>query len=356
MVGGFLGAGKTTLLFEATKYLMQNGKRVGLITNDQASELVDTAILLQTKATVAEVSGSCFCCNYKGFIDSIQQVNSQASADFIIAEPVGSCTDLSATLMQPMKDHLSRALTISPLTVLADPLRLTEIFEGKNAGLHPSAVYIFQKQLEESDVILISKSDLLHSDELMLLKEEVKQRYPNSMVLSISSKTGEGIAEWINVICESTRKGNQIVEVDYNIYAEGEAVLGWLNASISLTGNEVNWDNFVMSLLNELSRQFDLLHLGVGHVKVIMDNATQCVTGNITGNAQTIQIRGTAGASGKAQIIINARVGTSPDKLDQIVKDALRTVADTRVDMKINNWKCLSPGYPRPTYRYNKVI
>jgi G3E family GTPase len=45
LVGGFLGAGKTTLLWESARKLTEQGKHVGLITNDQASELVDTAFL-----------------------------------------------------------------------------------------------------------------------------------------------------------------------------------------------------------------------------------------------------------------------------------------------------------------------
>ncbi|MEI8376830.1 MAG: GTP-binding protein, partial [Planctomycetota bacterium] len=43
LVGGFLGAGKTTMLWEASRRLVERGLRVGLITNDQAPELVDTA-------------------------------------------------------------------------------------------------------------------------------------------------------------------------------------------------------------------------------------------------------------------------------------------------------------------------
>ena len=42
LVGGFLGAGKTTLLLAAGQRLRRMGKRVGIITNDQGGELVDT--------------------------------------------------------------------------------------------------------------------------------------------------------------------------------------------------------------------------------------------------------------------------------------------------------------------------
>ena len=45
MVGGFLGAGKTTLIAKLGKYLESRGRKVGLITNDQSSGLVDTSLL-----------------------------------------------------------------------------------------------------------------------------------------------------------------------------------------------------------------------------------------------------------------------------------------------------------------------
>lgn len=98
LIGGFLGAGKTTFLQEASKYLAMNDKKVGLITNDQATALVDTVFLSDGNANVVEVSGSCFCCNYNGFMDAVASLRAKG-LNMIIAEPVGSCTDLSATIM-----------------------------------------------------------------------------------------------------------------------------------------------------------------------------------------------------------------------------------------------------------------
>ncbi len=64
LVGGFLGAGKTTLLSQAAKRLGQRGLRVGLVTNDQAANLVDTSVLREAAAAVEEVPGGCFCCRF----------------------------------------------------------------------------------------------------------------------------------------------------------------------------------------------------------------------------------------------------------------------------------------------------
>ena len=44
LLGGFLGAGKTTSLLRLATHLQGLGKKVGIITNDQAEGLVDTAV------------------------------------------------------------------------------------------------------------------------------------------------------------------------------------------------------------------------------------------------------------------------------------------------------------------------
>jgi G3E family GTPase len=55
LVGGFLG--KTTLLCQAAQQLTQQGYRVAVIANDQASGLVDTRIFKQAGWTVGEIAG-----------------------------------------------------------------------------------------------------------------------------------------------------------------------------------------------------------------------------------------------------------------------------------------------------------
>lgn len=352
LVGGFLGAGKTTLLWEAVHKVMQSGKRVGLITNDQAPELVDTAMLSRDKVNVAEVNGSCFCCNFNGLIDATRKLKKEAEADVIIAEPVGSCTDLSATIMQPLKENLRGELIVSPLTVLADPIRLSDILNGGNAGLHPSAAYIFKKQLEESDIILISKTDIISQKELKLLTEKTKLLFPDSDVLTVSSIAGSGLNEWLEKVQNSNEAGKRLVEVNYDVYAEGEAVLGWLNCTIELSGNSVDWDNFAHTLMLSLSNQFDSLNASVGHVKILVESCDKYIVSNLTGKIGTLTLRQSAGVSDNARLTLNARVEMSPDKLENIVKTTLVEITGDTITHKIVALRSLSPGRPNPTYRF----
>ena len=355
LVGGFLGAGKTTLLWEAAHRIMNQGKRIGLVTNDQAPELVDTVFLSRDNVKVAEVSGSCFCCNSNGLIDALKQVRKEADADVIIAEPVGSCTDLSATIMQPLKENKKGELEVSPLTVMADPMRLTNILNGDLTGLHSSAAYIFRKQLEESDIILISKADLLSLVELDKLKERVKLNFPNSEVMIVSTKTGSGIDEWLHEVMTRTDAGQRLVEVDYDIYAEGEAVLGWLNTTVRLSGGLTDWDTFAKHLMEKLSYKFDSRNASVGHVKIMLEAGENYLSGNLTGTGETLNFRGSAGIGTQALLTLNARVEMSPESLEQIIREVL-DASRGPIDAKIIALRCLSPGRPNPTFRFDHVV
>jgi len=356
LVGGFLGAGKTTLLWESARKLTEQGKCVGLITNDQASELVDTAFLELTGGTVSEVSGSCFCCNFNGFTDAISNIKSEKQVDIIIAEPVGSCTDLSATIMQPLKQKFENDLVVSPLTVLVDPERLDDILDGGTSGLHTSAAYIVQKQLEEADIIAITKTDLLSQDHLESLKKRAADKWPLATILALSSKKGEGMEMWLNEVTSRLDAGAHLVEVDYDVYAEGEAVLGWLNTTLILQGKSVNWDSLAEKLLKELSNRFDTLKSAVGHVKLLIEAEDQYVIGNLTGKKESLNIRGSAGIGNEAKMILNARVEMSPAELDNIVSEVVSAVCGGGIIQKVEASKCLRPGRPNPTHRYDYVV
>ena len=341
MVGGFLGAGKTTLLWESAIRLMQQGLRVGLITNDQAPELVDSELLRQQALQVAEVSGSCFCCNFNGFVEAFQRVKAEGAADVILAEPVGSCTDLSATIMQPLKHYWNAELRIAPLTVLADPMRLNAILSGESAGLHPDAAYIFRKQLEESDLILLNKCDLLSEEALADLKARTSAAFPQATILTASALHGTGLTEWLEAVMSRTDAGKRLLEIDYDTYAHGEAVLGWLNGTLMLHGTCADWDAWLRRLMEALATRFDAKGYAVG---------------NLTGTRETLTLRGHAGAGEDLKLILNARVETTPEELNRLIKEVLTELLGDTLREEVLAWRFLQPGRPNPTHRFTQIV
>ena len=238
LVGGFLGAGKTTLLARAAERLSRQGHRVGLVANDQAADLVDTELLKDAGANVEEVAGGCFCCRFPDMISAMERLVRETEADVLIGEPVGSCTDLSATVMQPLKKLHGQQFDVAPFSVLVDGnqvrvlARLRKAAEQAESARFPDNVlYIYEKQLEEADLIVLNKADLLSAAELADLKASLSERFPDTPLLTMSAMTGEGVDAWLDFIGQGQPAGRRIAEVDYDTYAAGEAALGWMNAS-----------------------------------------------------------------------------------------------------------------------------
>lgn len=152
----------------------------------------------------------------------------------------------------PRKELYSEKIEISPLSVLIDPKLLQYILDERNSGLDADAAYIVRKQLEEADLIVISKSDLLPSSELELLIDQTARTFLGHRVSSLSAQTREGLHEWVDSMMSSSTGGEHLAEIDNDIYARGEAVLGWLKATIEITGEGADWNLFSSELLNKL--------------------------------------------------------------------------------------------------------
>ena len=136
MIGGFLGAGKTTAIARLARYLTDEGMRVGLITNDQGSNLVDTAMLSSRGFPVEEIAGGCFCCRFNSLTDAAEKLSAEKRPDVFIAETVGSCTDLVATVTYPLRRIYGNSFTIAPFSVMLDPVRALRIL-----GLEDGAAF-----------------------------------------------------------------------------------------------------------------------------------------------------------------------------------------------------------------------
>lgn len=359
-VGGFLGAGKTTLLWTAAKILAARGKRVGLITNDQAPDLVDTRLLTRKMLSVEEVAGSCFCCNFRGLIRAAGKLRNETRADVLLAEPVGSCTDLSGAILQPLKERFREEFLPAPLSVLADPERASRVLDGKRPGMQCSTAYILRKQFEEADRILINKIDLLGKARMRNLLKKFSAVFPETPVRTISSLTGQGVAEWLDDVLSSNQAGMRIADIDYDVYAEGEAALGWLNAEISLHANKCcvpDWRLLCLFLMQRIQDTCRERKAPVGHVKMLVTTGDKTCAVNLTCSKGKIDFRGEVDESSpKAHLVVNARVEMSPEEMERMLRENLEMLLKGRVKIDYRRLHRLRPGRPMPTHRYREVV
>jgi len=357
MVGGFLGAGKTTTLTRLANSYVARGKRVGIVTNDQAHDLVDTNTFRSQGLSVEEVPGACFCCRFDDLVSRVGSLEDSAKPDVILAEPVGSCTDLVATVIQPLKDLYGGRFEVAPYAVLFKPSHGIRILRNQAAGgFSPKAAYIFKKQLEEADAILINRADELTPAEQETLVQLVNAQFPDTPVLRVSATTGIGFDALIELLGQSGRFGRKILDIDYDTYAEGEAELGWLNATARLTSKtSFDLDKLLTLILGELATVCRNLGGEVAHLKLIgMDDAGAFAVGNVVSNDTAPRLSLPSNISPRdADLIVNARVAIDPSVLETEVRKVVAAECGKMgVRAEFRTAQSLRPGRPVPTHRY----
>lgn len=357
MVGGFLGAGKTTTVARLAHMYTAAGKRVGIVTNDQAHGLVDTNTFRSQGLSVEEVPGACFCCRFDDLVARVGSLEDSAKPDVILAEPVGSCTDLVATVIQPLKDLYASRFEVAPYAVLFKPSHGTRILKNQPAGgFSPKAAYIFKKQLEEADAILINRADELTPDEQANLVQLVNEQFPGVPVLRVSATIGTGFEALVRLLSQCGAFGRKILDIDYDTYAEGEAELGWLNATARLTSSKpFDLDCLLTAILTQLATVCRNLGSEVAHLKLIgMDDAGAFAVGNVVSNDTAARLSLPSHITPReADLIVNARVAIDPTALEAEVRRVVEAeCGKLGIRVEFRTAQSLRPGRPVPTHRY----
>lgn len=368
MIGGFLGAGKTTLIQRFAAHLDGNGRSVGLITNDQGAGLVDSAIGKSNRFPVEEISGGCFCCRFNSLIDAARNLDEQTRPDVLLAEPVGSCTDLVATVSLPLQKIYGHDYQVAPLSVLVDPIRAARVLElEEGRKFSDNVTYIYRKQLEEAEFIVVNKTDLLSDEDRSRLGEALEKEFPEATLFEVSARTGEGCEAWFEAVLGTEMNITRFLEIDYDRYGEAEALLGWLNATVEMKaeegkGNaEFDGNELLQDLALELRRQLEEAGAEVAHLKMTLtpqgDPYEIAAINLVRGDSEPELSHRLYEPMDDGELLLNIRAEIDPETLERSADAALEEVIAVRNGLlfKISHLEHFRPGMPVPTHRLTEV-
>jgi Ni2+-binding GTPase involved in maturation of urease and hydrogenase len=358
MIGGFLGAGKTTSILKFVNWLSAAGLRVGLITNDQGGGLVDTSLARSHKIPVEEITGGCFCCRFASLVEAADSLIDASAPDVLIAEPVGSCTDLVATVSLPLEQIYGDRFTIAPVSVVLDPLRAERIF-GLTEGsrLSENVAYIYRKQIEEAELIVINKIDLLDASRVERLRDALQELFPKAHVHACCARTETGMEPWFSAVMNKVSNASAIAGIDYDRYAIGESLLGWLNAEIRLgsdSGAEFDGNRLLIELLNDLRLRLSETGHEIAHLKATLSiegDPYELAAANLVCTDESPILSHTlADPVDVARLLLNLRAEAPPERLKAALGDALAERCQ-EVGFEILHMEHFRPGRPVPTHR-----
>ena len=340
VVGGFLGAGKTTLILHAAQLLERRGVRAAVVLNDQGNELVDTTLAGRYGLAAGEVTGGCFCCRFSDLLAAMDGLR-EWRPGVIFAEPVGSCTDIAATVLAPLREEFER-YRVAPLSVLVDPVR-AELLTSE--GADGNMAFLYEKQLEEADLVCMTKADL----------------YPEAKGITgkpvryLSAATGLGVGEWLDEVLVGGREESAaFLEIDYAQYARAESALAWLNLSLRFVPGQPMLPSVVAGqFLDGLDAALTESGITIVHLKLMNSTASGWVKAAQCGNGEEPAVEGMLDASPAAEheMLLNLRAVGDPRVVEAIVRGQVPTMPGRVEEMRLD---CFSPSPPVPERRVVK--
>ena len=208
VVSGFLGSGKTTFL----KYLIEKtNKKFGLLINEFGDIGIDGDLLKNCSScskdsseSIIELNNGCLCCTVQDdFIPSIKTLlNKNTKLDAIIVETSGLALPiplLKALNWPEIRTSIYLDFVISTVNgeSMTNGSPINDLFSVNNQYKdikkidHFSSIEeLFKEQLEVSDIVLISRCDLISEKHFNLIKSHLQKKVKPNVPI-IKSFNGE---------------------------------------------------------------------------------------------------------------------------------------------------------------------
>lgn len=193
VIGGFLGSGKTTTVINLGKFLADKGHTVAIIVNEVGEIGIDGDLISKYGLETKEITNGCICCTLKiSMKTTLIELRKSYNPDFVIIEPSGiAFPNLIKKEIELM--NLGVSVKVSPLTTLIDGSRFKAIMKSVKT-------YAI-RQIEDADILVINKVDLIENLQLPVLETSVQQLNPKAKVIKMSSRPEDaGFNELLKMI------------------------------------------------------------------------------------------------------------------------------------------------------------
>ncbi|MDH7508627.1 MAG: GTP-binding protein [Methanomassiliicoccales archaeon] len=325
IIGGFLGAGKSSMAMAVGKFLMEKENAlVAVITNDQGNVLVDTEFMRSGGFDVEEIRGGCFCVNFEEFVRDAQRLAFTKRPDLIIAESIGTATNLLAAVISPLKELYPQDFEIAPLFVVVDCQATYESLNRKEDSSTLASLIPVQ-QIKEAEIIVLSKCDLVEGGQLDAVIEYIKNLNQEAMIIPYSFITKMNVERIAELMISEKKSTKKPLEVDQRIFAREKAMLGWCNYSAEVRADErVDARTFLIEIMKGIAEHFESNSLA--HVKAILSSTRSTMKLSLVGDRLRIDdLRGERFFIGEGKLVINARVCSTPEELKKSITTSVKS-------------------------------
>ena len=169
IITGYLGAGKTTLL---KNLLSQSQQKIAVIVNEFGEMNIDGKLVEGNNVDMVEMLNGCVCCSLTGeFEEAIKEILSTIKPDAIFVETTGVAEP--DAMIVDIQDHVE-GVSVDAVITVADADALHRF---------PTIGHTGKVQLENADIVLLNKVDLISEEHMHDIQKKIKAINPDAFII-----------------------------------------------------------------------------------------------------------------------------------------------------------------------------
>ena len=167
---GFLGAGKTTLLNRILKG--DHGLRIAVLVNDFGSINIDAELVVEACGDLINLANGCICCSMRDdMLTAVEKITERPEQpEYIILEASG-VADPSRIAFTFINAGLRERVRLDSILCLVDA---SQLFAA------PEQMDLKMRQIAYSDMLILSKTDLVSRQEVGRIRTWLDDRFPRN--------------------------------------------------------------------------------------------------------------------------------------------------------------------------------
>ncbi|MEX2720351.1 MAG: GTP-binding protein [Candidatus Wukongarchaeota archaeon] len=331
IIAGFLGSGKTSVIVHIGKTLgAKYKKKVAILVNEIGEIGVDGKYIEDYGFETKEITQGCICCTLsRDLMSTVTVLAEKFGPDVILIEPTGVA--FPSRIKQILHGlMLKEKIEMAPLMTLIDGGRFMQLFREMER--------FTRRQIEDAEIIVINKKDLIDSKQMLLVIEtSAKQLNPKATIMSISAKNEEGVDELLEIILEEEVLSDLTKPADLEEEADSKSLAGMGSHGVEIhfpQGKKVSgFKDAVSELLQIIGQKAEELGSErIGHIKASIKTPEGVMKISLLDLKRGVEISGKSiDEFQEGEMSLLAVIGELKDEqIEQIVEETISKVFGTR--------------------------
>lgn len=175
LITGTLGSGKTTLV---KRLIGTADRKLAVLINEFGEIGIDSKIIEGEHTRIVELAGGCVCCELTGeFLAAVNELIDRYRPELIVLEATGVA---EADALVYEVEELERARLDSVVCIV----------DGYTSIKYPQVGYVGRVQLQQADIVLINKRDLISAEEMATVTEQIRRFNKTAAIMATERCAG----------------------------------------------------------------------------------------------------------------------------------------------------------------------